>query len=209
MKNIIYEKGKIILFEGYDGAGKTTLISLFKRHLSSKGLSSLVIDNTGNRVTANIDFAIRDGVLEIAPATEILLRLARECERIKTLKTEITKYNYIILDRGIVSLISWIHYYNLPYEKYKLHIEEIIEEMSPCYLVDCYLNYDESWNRVLSRGNLSKKESRGKEINNRAFTVQREIFSHFNWPEITKYEINTKGSREDCLQELLACLSLK
>ena len=208
MKNIIYEKGKIILFEGYDGAGKTTLISLFKRHLSSKDLSSLVIDNTGNRVTANIDFAIRDGVLEIAPATEILLRLAREYERMEILRENKAKYDYIVFDRGILSLISWIRYHNQPYAKYKAFVEDILREMAPCYLIDCYLDFNESWSRVLSRGSLTKKESSGRKINNKIFSAQRETFSNFSWPGIIKYKINTKNTKEGCLQELLACLEL-
>lgn len=201
-------KNEIILMEGFDGAGKSTLIKNFQQFLSSERLSSLVIDQKNTRVISNINHAMKDETTEIAPAIEILLRFAREHERMKILKENRSEYDYLILDRGILSAISWIYYYNQSYEKYRQISEEILNELGQIKLIYCFAHFEDCWKRVISRGNLTKKEQKGEEINRRMYQVQTNTFLRFNFPSIAKYEISTSGSQEDCLKNLLDCIEL-
>jgi len=196
-------KSNVLLFEGYDGSGKTTLIQNFQKYIAEKGHSSLIIGRDFNKVIKNITFAIKDKETEITPRTEILLRFAREYERIKILRDNISKYNYLILDRSIISTISWIYYYNCSFEDFRCLATSISEEIGICKLIYCHLPFQTSWNRITSRGSLSKKELMGEKVNKMMYDALLQTFNIINYSTMDKIEITTQKSRADCLKELI------
>lgn len=203
-------KPKVILFEGYDGSGKTTLIKNFEKFLIENGKTCLLVGRDYNNPIKSITKIIQDKDSEICPVTEILLRLARENERTKVLNQELHKYDYVILDRSIVSATSWINFYSKPFDKFTNIITELVDSIGSCYLVYCYLSFEDTWTRVNSRQDktLSKKEEKGKEANQKMFEALRKTFIEFQFGKVNKIEITTDKSREDCLIELLTLLSL-
>lgn len=203
---------KILLFEGYDGSGKTTLIENFEKFLKENGKTCLLVGRDYNRPINSITEIIKDKESDINPTSEILLRLARETERVKILNQHLTNYDYIILDRSVVSATSWVKFYEQTPDKYSEIVSEIVKLIGACHLVYCYLPFEETWTRVNSRTDekpLSRKEEKGKETNAKMFEALRQTFLDFNFPTVTKIEIKTHQTREDCISNLLTELKLK
>jgi thymidylate kinase len=202
-------RARTILFEGSDGVGKTTLINNFQAYLAFKHISQFVLRGSGNRSTTKINFAIKDDTTKVGPDTEILLRLAREQERMKLLQENREQYEYILIDRGMISLLSWITYYGREHAKYEALTDELLAALSPCDVVFCHLNFEDSWERVTARGGmrpLDRRELGGSEINARIYSVQWSTFSWFSRPGFAAHEIDMAGSPEDCLRELLGSI---
>ncbi len=201
---------KILLFEGYDGSGKTTLIENFEKFLKEKGKTCLLVGRDYNRPINTITEIIKDKESEINPTSEILLRLARETERVKILNQNLDNYDYIILDRSVVSATSWVKFYNQTADKYTDIVSEIVNAIGSCHLVYCFLPFEDTWERVNSRPDkpLSKKEEKGKETNAKMFEALRQTFLDFNFPTVNKIEIKTHQTREECISNLLTELNL-
>lgn len=196
---------KILLFEGYDGSGKTTLIENFGKFLDSKGSSSLLIGRDYNDDIAILTKVITNKESNLHFSSEILIRLAREIERVKVLVKNLNQYDYIILDRSIVSALSWVKFHKEDHNKYWLITHNILEMLGDCYLIYCYLNFEDTWLRVNSRLDkpLSKKEEKGKDENQLLFDSLRQTYLDFHYPSVSKIEILTHQSREACFTQLL------
>lgn len=196
---------KILLFEGYDGSGKTTLIENFEKFLVGRKMSSLLVSRDFNKQINAITEIIKDKESQINSSTEIHLRYAREIERVEVIKQNLAKFDFIILDRSVVSATSWIQFYNQDKNKYTDTISEIVTTIGECHLIYCYLPFEDTWNRVNSRQDkaLSKKEEQGKETNLKLFEALRQTFLDFNFPTVNKIEIETNQTRDKCLEELL------
>jgi len=202
--------GKILLFEGSDGSGKTTLIENFKTFLTKSGKNFLLVGRDYNKSITTITQIIQDKESEINTTTEILLRLAREAERIKVVNQQLNNYDYIILDRSFISATSWVKYYDHSPKTYSDIVSEIVHSIGSCELVYCFLPFDEAWTRTTSRTDkpLSKKEEKGKEENEKIFNALRQTFLDFNFPTVNKIEIQANKTREDCISDLLTALNL-
>lgn len=202
---------KVLLFEGSDGAGKTTLIDNFTSYLNRSGKTFLLVGRDYNKPINTITQIIQDKELEVNSTSEILLRLARESERIKVVNQELNNYDYIILDRSFVSATSWIKYYNLSSITYSNIVSELVNSIGSCNLVYCFLSFEESWARTNSRTDkaLSKKEEKGKQENEKIFNALREAFLNLDFPTVSKIEIQANKSKEDCISDLLIALNLK
>ncbi len=198
----------ILIFEGYDGSGKTTLIKNLELFLIQKGKKCILIGRDYDKGIKNITNIIQDKESPIGPITEILLRLARENQRVETLKQVADQYDYILLDRGIISAVSWIYYYSQVIDKFRNIIKDIVSSIGNCYIIYCYLPFEETWKRINNRVDqaLSKKEQKGKDENKKMFDALHQTFIDFNYKTIERVEIKTDKSREDCLVELLSLL---
>lgn len=201
-------EAKVVLFEGFDGAGKTTLIEDLAAHLEKQGVSVLVIGEEVSKSIANITSAMKYPDIDVTSSAEILLRLAREVERTKLLNENRARYDFILIDRGLPSLLSWIAYYNESPAKYEGLVADLREGLGPCYFVYCRLDFDSSWTRILARGHvrpLSRREAKGREVNRSFWSIQQEAFANFGGQRMTKYEIDMKVSPQDALRALLEC----
>ena len=134
-------KSKILLFEGYDGSGKSTLIDNYVNFLKRNGKSVFLVGRDLNTGINYLTKIIRDKDLIIDPTTEILVRLARENERIAILKEERFRHDYIIFDRSLLSAISWIKYYHQSFSKYEPLISYVFKDYGVCFLI--YLTISE------------------------------------------------------------------
>ncbi len=201
---------RVLLFEGPDGSGKTTLIENFQNHLMKRGRTILLVGRDFNETIDSITKIITNKNIELDSNTEILLRLARENERIKIVAQNIPNYEYLILDRSIISAVSWINFHNQDSNKYRNLVLDLTKKLGKCEVIYCQLPFEESWKRTTNRPEkeLSKKEAKGKEFNRKIFEVLRTIFIEFNYENILKYEISAMQSKEDCLSNLLNILEV-
>ena len=195
---------KVLLFEGYDGSGKTTLISNFKQHLVIEGSTFYEVDRQANKVIALLTSLIRDKDILPTDRSEILLRFAREFERLEVAKAQSIKHDFIILDRSILSAMSWISYYKNDYNLFRPLIETLIADLDGAVLVYCYTTFELSWSRVSNRGELSKKELKGQDINRAMYDNLRQNYLDFDYNSIKKIEINAANTQRECLEELLS-----
>jgi thymidylate kinase len=200
---------KILLFEGYDGSGKTTLIKNFKDFLTTNSLSFTEIDREFSSGVSNLTSCIRDKDATLAPNAEVLLRIAREFERLEAVKTKYNKFDYIILDRCILSAISWIKYYNLDYTPFQNIVNFFLENLGNSYLIYCSVPFEISWMRINQRGQLSKKEQKGKEENILMFNALYSTFTDFESKNIQKFTVKADESPENCLTQLTTLIGLK
>jgi thymidylate kinase len=196
---------KIIAFEGYDGSGKGTLINLFKGHLEDKKIRVVVRkDEPELQPFSNL---IEAG--GCSRGAEILLRFALEFERIQIVRAELPKYDLLILDRSLISLISWIRNYNLAYNKYSPLVESLGAHLQGSTVIFCDAGFEICWERISQRQSHSKKELLGREVNSRFHKIHREVFDKFNFHDIQKVCIKTEGvNPNDSLKEIIRELGI-
>ena len=105
--------GKLITFEGIDGAGKTSLIEATAKKLEVNGYTVRVLQEPG---TTDMGKEIRKLVksdLERSKLSEILLFQASRSDMVeRELKPALEKYDYMLLDRYIDSTIAYQGYGN-------------------------------------------------------------------------------------------------
>ena len=101
---------KIISFEGIEGVGKSTQISLLKDHLESNGLSVEVFREPGSTVAGE---KVRDILLdtsnELTNETELLLMFAARAELVSN-KIHDNASDYLLLDRFYDASIAYQGY---------------------------------------------------------------------------------------------------
>lgn len=101
--------GKLIVFEGAEGAGKTTQIRLLAERLRAAGVSCLVFREPGGTPLGD---AIRNILLdpqrEITAATESLLFMASRAELIsREVRPALERGTVVILDRFFLSTYAY------------------------------------------------------------------------------------------------------
>lgn len=101
--------GKLIVFEGAEGAGKTTQIRLLAERLSARGIRCLALREPGGTpVGDSIREILLDPEREISPATESLLFMASRAELIAgEVRPALEKGTVVILDRFFLSTYAY------------------------------------------------------------------------------------------------------
>jgi dTMP kinase len=101
--------GKLIVFEGAEGAGKTTQIRLLAERLSAAGILCIALREPGGTpVGDSIREILLDPEREITPATESLLFMASRAELIaREVRPALEKGAVVILDRFFLSTYAY------------------------------------------------------------------------------------------------------
>jgi dTMP kinase len=102
-------RGKLIVFEGAEGAGKTTQIRLLAERFGAKGLSAVAVREPGGTPVGD---AIREILLDpeqqIIAATEALLFMASRAELIaREIRPALDRGDVILLDRFFLSTYAY------------------------------------------------------------------------------------------------------
>src|SRR4051812_22199648 len=111
-----------VVFEGYDGAGKTSLIKSLK---SSTDISTYVVGRKAEVELVGIASILEQEVRPSA-AAEMLLRIAVEVERGEIAEKTSASVDLHIFDRGVVSLLSWFDYLDVDRSAYEHLIKECL-----------------------------------------------------------------------------------
>ena len=101
--------GRLIVFEGAEGAGKTTQIRLLAERLTNRGiLCAAFREPGGTPVGDTIREILLDPNREITPATESLLFMASRAELVaREVRPSLEKGMVIILDRFFLSTYAY------------------------------------------------------------------------------------------------------
>ena len=101
----------LIVFEGIEGSGKTTLINHVSKYLKKKKISFIKIrEPGGNKNSEKIRKLILNKKNKFNPLTDLLLYLASRSENIENVIKKNYKKKIILLDRFIDSTIAYQHY---------------------------------------------------------------------------------------------------
>ncbi len=107
----MYKKKPLIVFEGIDGSGKTTLINHVSKFLKKNKIKFIKIREPGGNKNSEI---IRKIILnrknKFNTFTDLLLYLAARSENIDNVVGKNYKKKIILLDRFIDSTIAYQHY---------------------------------------------------------------------------------------------------
>ena len=101
----------LIVFEGIEGSGKTTLINHVSKYLKKKKISFIKIrEPGGNKNSEKIRKLILNKKNKFNPLTDLMLYLASRSENIDNVIKKNYKKKIILLDRFIDSTIAYQHY---------------------------------------------------------------------------------------------------
>ena len=101
----------LIVFEGIEGSGKTTLINHVSKYLKKKKISFIKIrEPGGNKNSEKIRKLILNKKNKFNTLTDLLLYLASRSENIENVIKKNYKKKIILLDRFIDSTIAYQHY---------------------------------------------------------------------------------------------------
>ena len=101
----------LIVFEGIEGSGKTTLINHVSKYLKKKKISFIKIrEPGGNKNSEKIRKLILNKKNKFNPLTDLMLYLASRSENIENVIKKNYKKKMILLDRFIDSTIAYQHY---------------------------------------------------------------------------------------------------
>ncbi len=105
------KKKPLIVFEGIEGSGKTTLINYVSQYLKSKRISFIRIREPGGNINSeNIRKLILNKKNKFNSFTDLLLYLAARSENVEKLIRKNYGKKIILLDRFIDSTIAYQHY---------------------------------------------------------------------------------------------------
>lgn len=102
-------RGKLIVFEGAEGAGKTTQLRLLAERLTARGVECVAVREPGGTPVGDV---IRDLLLDpqatICPSAEALLFMASRAELVsREVRPKLEKGNVIIVDRFFLSTYAY------------------------------------------------------------------------------------------------------
>ena len=162
--------GYFIVFEGIEGCGKTTQISLLGEHLKKKGLPVIITREPGGTAIGD---EIRKILLnakntDITPETELLLYTASRVQHLQQLITPALRAGTIVLcDRFFDATVAYQGYgegidRKLIQQMQKTYFAEIIPDLT--ILLDCpvALGLGRSRRRIKSEG-IESAEGRFEE----------------------------------------------
>ena len=107
----MYKKKPLIIFEGIEGSGKTTLINYVSNHLKQKKIKFIKIREPGGNKNSEI---IRKLILnkkhKFNSFTDLMLYFAARSENIDKVIKNNYKKKIILLDRFVDSTLAYQHY---------------------------------------------------------------------------------------------------
>lgn len=103
------QHGKLIVFEGAEGAGKTTQLKLLAERLTSRGVECLAVREPGGTPVGDV---IRDLLLDpeasISPSAEALLFMSSRAELVsRELRPKLEAGQVVIVDRFFLSTYAY------------------------------------------------------------------------------------------------------
>lgn len=153
----------VILFEGYDGSGKSTLITAFREMNANKRIT--VVGRKDEPSLRELSLLIERGSPRLSNQAEILARFALEFERMQLIKSASGDNDLVLVDRTFLSVRSWSNYYGVNGPQYDILANEMIAALSGATLVVCHCPFAVCWHRIEARPIKSRKEAMGVDEN--------------------------------------------
>lgn len=167
------KKGLLITFEGPDGSGKTTQISLLRQYLSSKGLEVIYTREPGG---TNISEKIRDIILdnknsEMSDMCEALLYASSRAQLVhEVIKPALLDGKIVVMDRFVESSIVYQGIgRNLGVDKIRSINEAATEGLKPDITFMLTIPFEEGLERKSKQKVLDRLENGGDDFHRRVY----------------------------------------
>jgi len=146
--------GRLIIFDGIDGTGKTTQIELAQKELSNSQSGVISIRYLGSTPIGEALREVYLSRLERPPATSVYISAAIQAALIKRIEQEKSEGKLILMDRGPLSLAAYqIHGDNMD-KSFYAYVEGGMRLLSP----DLIILYDLDVKTALNRKQGHKKD---------------------------------------------------
>lgn len=105
-------KGEMISFEGINGAGKTEVMKLVRRHLIDQGYRVYVTrEPGGTSLGEELRRLLLDPYTQVAPAAELMMMCASRAQHVEAvIKPVLARGEIVLCDRFHASTVSFQHY---------------------------------------------------------------------------------------------------
>jgi thymidylate kinase len=160
---------KIVTFEGYDGAGKSTLIDAVRDLLRPSTVR--VVGRKHEPELRGISAVVEGADPRPHPEVEMLLRLGLELERQHVIDDALNSHDLVCCDRGLISLVSWFDYLEVAPQPFEGLVRQLEERYRASLIIVCTADFEQCWARVAGRPDPSPKERLGIEANRRFFSL--------------------------------------
>jgi thymidylate kinase len=190
----------VVIIEGYDGSGKSTLIDVIRDTYRNKRVR--VIGRKNEPELLSLSHLIEHDPQPLSNSVELLLRIALEIERLKIVTDASSKHDLVIMDRGLISLEAWVGYYDLEPSAYSSLFSIIERALEGATLFVCRCPFDECWRRISDKGNKSKKELLGKAINKEWYAKYGTACDAFVNPHYKLIQVDTECPIQQSAQSI-------
>ena len=182
---------RFVTIEGYDGAGKSSLIGALPLLLPEA--SFRVVGRKGEPELLGISTAIEREILRPGPETEMTLRIALELERERVISRNIAEGHIVLCDRGIISLLAWCKYLDLASRLYEPLLERLLDYRRDSVNIVCQADFETCWGRIEERADKSRKEREGKDPNEEYFKMYHQTVLESASAGLDVVTIETEG----------------
>lgn len=176
-------KSKLIVFEGVEGAGKSTQIALLRDYLINKGCSVRMLREPGGTpVSESIRSIFKNPDHIVCPESELFLISAARSQLIREV-IEKEESDYILLDRYTLSTMAYqFHGHGLPYNQVEMCNQIATKNITPdmCFVLS--IPFEESLARIKSRGGEDRMERLGEAFLKRVFDGYQQM-SYYYYPD--------------------------
>lgn len=199
----------IVVIEGYDGSGKTTLARGLQGYFNDRGMSCLTVGRTLSSSSKQVDALTRiildsdGGIDRLTVCGDMYVRLARTYERVELVRQ--ADSDVVLLDRYIPYDMSRLPSVVL---KENVHLFEAASATLPVDLVVHLTGrFETLWSRVLSRPEtMSAKERLGEEANRAGFLRLESVFRDYSFVGPT-YAVNCEDHVDEVLNSVVSILT--
>lgn len=161
--------GRFVVLEGYDGAGKSTVINELGSRLPSRSIR--VVGRKAEPSLIDIATVLEREATRPDPRSEMLLRIAVEVERTEVVSDALVGHDIVVCDRGMMSLVSWFDYLGVEREPFEPLIAGLNDYHRNAVTVVCVADFETCWARSSLRAEKSRKDRLGKTTNRRYFEM--------------------------------------
>ena len=180
--------GLLIVFEGFEGAGKTTQLRLLTERLRAEGLEVLSLrEPGGTHLGDSIRGILLDPAQKISPATEALLFMASRAELVpQQIDPALARGVVVLMDRFFLSTYAYqIYGRGLPEAEIRSANALAVGGLVPDLTIVLEISATEGMHRASARGAHDRMEQSGKEFHDR---VERAfaLFAGGDWQRAHK-----------------------
>jgi dTMP kinase len=171
-------RGRLIVFEGPEGAGKTTQIRLLAEQLAASGIPSVAVREPGGTPVGDaIRGILLDPERQITPATEALLFMSSRAELItREIEPSLAAGKAVLLDRFFLSTYAYqIVGRGLPEAEIRAANALATGGLVPDLTLLLDVPASEGLERADARGARDRMERSGKEFHERVGNAFREF----------------------------------
>lgn len=147
--------GKLVVFEGLDGSGTTTQVSMLAEYLKDKGFSVIKVEEPGGTPLGRKvrDLLLDDKGLNIEPLSELLLYEVSRAQLIREkIIPELNRGSIVISDRFAISSVAYQGYgRGIPIERVKELNEIAVAGVEPDITFFLDIDLEEREERTLER----------------------------------------------------------